>query len=112
MTHVLAVFAIAALCGLWGWFQLRDGCDEDGGCGTGLGLLLTRDAPRAWHDVDPSGAELYGKLHPRILAAGTWMAPSAYEVAFVSTEHRPEHIERAAQALDRALEAVQPELAK
>jgi glutamate-1-semialdehyde aminotransferase len=33
-------------------------------------------------------------------------------VAFVSTAHTPEHVERAAAALEQALEAVQPELAK
>jgi glutamate-1-semialdehyde 2,1-aminomutase len=60
-------------------------------------------APRAWHDVDSSAAERYAELHGRVLAAGTWLAPSAYEVAFVSTAHDSTHIERAVQALARAL---------
>jgi glutamate-1-semialdehyde aminotransferase len=37
------------------------------------------------------------------------MAPSAYEVAFVSLAHDAEHIERASQAFERALEAVRKE---
>ncbi len=37
------------------------------------------------------------------------MAPSAYEVAFVSLAHDAGHIERAAQAFERALEAVRKE---
>ena len=81
--------------------------------GSILWLCLQGGAtPRAWGDIDPAGAELYGRLHPRVLEAGTWMAPSAYEVAFVSAAHRPEHLERAAAALDTALAAVQPEPAK
>jgi glutamate-1-semialdehyde 2,1-aminomutase len=66
-------------------------------------------APRAWHEVDSAAAERYADLHGRVLAAGTWMAPSAYEVAFVSTAHEPDHIERAVRALAHALEATKTE---
>jgi len=38
-----------------------------------------------------------------MLDAGTWMAPSAFEVAFLSTAHTDEHIERAVAALETAL---------
>jgi glutamate-1-semialdehyde 2,1-aminomutase len=65
--------------------------------------------PRAWHQVDMSGAKLYGKIHRHALHNGLWMAPSAYEVAFVSLAHEAEHIERAYQAFERALEAVRKE---
>jgi glutamate-1-semialdehyde 2,1-aminomutase len=41
--------------------------------------------PRAFHLVGDDGPSLYARLHGQILARGTWMAPSAYEVAFVST---------------------------
>ncbi len=61
-------------------------------------------APRAWHEVDPDAAERFAALHGRLLAEGTWMAPSAFEVAFVSTAHQPEHVARAVRSLERALE--------
>jgi glutamate-1-semialdehyde 2,1-aminomutase len=65
--------------------------------------------PRAWHQVDMNGAKLYGKIHRHAMHNGLWMAPSAYEVAFVSLAHDAEHIERASQAFERALEAVRKE---
>jgi glutamate-1-semialdehyde 2,1-aminomutase len=39
-----------------------------------------------------------------MLEHGAWLAPSAFEVAFVSLAHDDEHISRAIEALDRALE--------
>ena len=62
-------------------------------------------APRAWHQVETSGAKLYGRLHRNLMREGVWMAPSAFEVAFVSLAHAPEHLERATAAFDRALAA-------
>jgi glutamate-1-semialdehyde 2,1-aminomutase len=61
--------------------------------------------PRAWHAVDRAGAELYSRIHGRALSYGLWLAPSAYEVAFVSLAHGPEHIESAGRAFELALEA-------
>ena len=73
--------------------------------GSILWLSLQSGAtPRAWHQIEPSAAELYGELHPELLAQGVWMAPSAYEVAFLSTAHGEEHVERAARGLRSALE--------
>jgi glutamate-1-semialdehyde 2,1-aminomutase len=60
-------------------------------------------APRAWHRVDPGAAKRYAPLHRRALEAGLWLAPSAFEVAFVSTAHAEEHVERAVSALQQAL---------
>jgi glutamate-1-semialdehyde 2,1-aminomutase len=60
--------------------------------------------PRAWHQIEPSAAETYAELHPELLAQGVWMAPSAYEVAFLSTAHGEEHVDRAARGLGLALE--------
>jgi glutamate-1-semialdehyde 2,1-aminomutase len=72
--------------------------------GSILGLWLQPGpTPRAFHAIDASAAERYAELHPRLLQQGVWMAPSYYEVAFVSTAHRPEHLERARAALERAL---------
>ncbi|MBP9202623.1 MAG: glutamate-1-semialdehyde 2,1-aminomutase, partial [Kofleriaceae bacterium] len=66
-------------------------------------------APRAWHAVKQDGAQLYARIHRRALAHGLWMAPSAFEVAFVSTAHGAEHIQAATLAFERALESVRGE---
>lgn len=61
------------------------------------------DTPRAWHKVDSACAPLYGRLHGRMLEQGVWMAPSAYEVAFVSLAHDEAMLDRAAAALEAGL---------
>jgi glutamate-1-semialdehyde 2,1-aminomutase len=61
--------------------------------------------PRAWHAVERSGTKLYARLHRHALANGLWLAPSAFEVAFLSTAHGPAEIRAAASAFERALEA-------
>ena len=60
-------------------------------------------------DPRKSSAQVYSKLHRRVLDAGTWMAPSAYEVAFLSTAHEEVHVDRAIASLNTALaEAGEP----
>jgi glutamate-1-semialdehyde 2,1-aminomutase len=61
--------------------------------------------PRAWHAVDRSSAKLYARLHRHALANGLWLAPSAFEVAFLSTAHGPAEIHGIAAAFERALGA-------
>ncbi len=63
-------------------------------------------APRAFHKVRPEGAALYAKLHRRVLDAGVWMAPSAYEVAFVSLAHDEAAIDRCIDAFGAGLDAI------
>jgi glutamate-1-semialdehyde 2,1-aminomutase len=62
--------------------------------------------PRAWSQVDRNGAERYARLHRSMLEQGIWLAPSPYEVAFVSLAHTEEHVARAAEAFDAALAEV------
>ncbi|MDG2148645.1 MAG: glutamate-1-semialdehyde 2,1-aminomutase [Planctomycetota bacterium] len=59
--------------------------------------------PRAFHLVGAEGAEFYGHLHGEVLARGTWMAPSGYEVAFVSTAHDETLIDSAVESFARGL---------
>ena len=63
-------------------------------------------APRAFHLVRSEGAAIYSKLHRRVLDAGVWMAPSAYEVAFVSLAHDEAAIDRCIDAFSAGLDAV------
>lgn len=62
--------------------------------------------PRAFHLVGEDGPRIYGRLHPAMLERGLWMAPSAWEVAFVSTAHTDADIDEAVAAFDAALGAV------
>ena len=61
------------------------------------------DAPRAFHLIGDQGAEVYGRLHPQLLNQGLWLAPSAYEVAFVSTAHDEASIDQALAAFAAGL---------
>ena len=49
--------------------------------------LQSGAAPRSQRSIDSGAAERYGALHAAMLGQGVWMAPSAYEVAFVSIAH-------------------------
>jgi glutamate-1-semialdehyde 2,1-aminomutase len=71
--------------------------------------LQPAPTPRASARIDPAAAELFGRLHPRVLERGVWLAPSAYEVAFLSTAHDTGLIDRAVAAVDAALEEVAAE---
>jgi len=65
--------------------------------------LQPGETPRAFHLIGDGGAALYGRLHPQLLAHGLWMAPSAYEVAFVSTAHDETSIDQAVAAFAMSL---------
>ena len=62
-------------------------------------------APRSWQAVEPSSAERYSLLHRELLARGVYLAPSAFEVAFLSLAHTEEHVERVVTACAEALNA-------
>jgi glutamate-1-semialdehyde 2,1-aminomutase len=66
-------------------------------------------APRRADRVDTEAAPRYARLFRALLARGHALAPSAYEVGFLSTAHTPEQIDRFAAALREALtEAGEP----
>jgi len=69
-------------------------------------LALQRGpAPRAWSHVEKDGAQRYAALHRELLARGVWLAPSAFEVAFLSLAHTSAHLERVVSAFEQALAA-------
>jgi glutamate-1-semialdehyde 2,1-aminomutase len=47
------------------------------------------DPPRKYEDIRPESAEAYAALHRAMLDRGIMLAPSAYEVMFVSLAHDP-----------------------
>ncbi len=58
------------------WISLQDG-----------------EPPRAAADISPDAAEIYGRLFSHLLDNGICMAPSAYEVGFLSAAHTTEDID-------------------
>ena len=66
-------------------------------------LAFQQPAPRAWGAVDRSGADRYKILHRAMLERGVYMAPSAYEVGFVSAAHETAHLQHTAKAMGEAL---------
>ena len=62
------------------------------------------DAPPRRSDLIPSTAGvLYADVHQGLLQRGYMLAPSAYEVGFLSTAHEAHHIEGFVAALDEVL---------
>jgi len=50
-----------------------------------------------------SDAALYGRFFHACLRRGVYLAPSAYEAAFLSTAHAPEIVDRACEILSASL---------
>ena len=66
------------------------------------------EAPPRRSDLIPSTAgALYADVHQGLLERGYMLAPSAYEVGFLSTAHQPRHIEGFVEALDDVLSALE-----
>ena len=64
------------------------------------------DPPRKYEDIRPESAETYAALHRAMLDRGIMLAPSAYEVMFVSLTHAPAIIEETIQAFEGAVKAI------
>jgi glutamate-1-semialdehyde 2,1-aminomutase len=60
--------------------------------------------PRSAESIDPEAAVRYRHVFHHLLSRGQSMAPSAYEVGFLSLAHEPEHIEGLVGAIADALE--------
>ena len=59
-------------------------------------------AIRADH-IPKDAGKLYADVHLELLARGYMLAPSAYEIGFLSTSHEESHIHGFVQALDESL---------
>jgi len=65
--------------------------------------LGSRDLPRSAAALAPSAAETYAPIFRSLLANGIALAPSAFEVGFLSLAHSARDIERLATTLQRTL---------
>lgn len=65
--------------------------------------LQSGDAPRRADAIDSKAAERYREIFHGLLQRGICVAPSAYEVGFLSLAHDESHLDRLAQALNEIL---------
>jgi len=61
--------------------------------------LAEGEIPRRADAIRPEAGERYRRLHAGLLERGYYLAPSAYEVAFISAAHAEEEISGLAQAV-------------
>lgn len=61
-------------------------------------------APRSPQQFDPSAADRYRLLFHSLLERDIYLAPSAFEVGFLSLAHQESHLDELAEALEQALE--------
>jgi glutamate-1-semialdehyde 2,1-aminomutase len=63
----------------------------------------TREAPRAAEALDADAAKVYARIFHSLLDQGIALAPSAFEIAFLSLAHTRRDIDRLAEGLRVAL---------
>jgi glutamate-1-semialdehyde 2,1-aminomutase len=68
--------------------------------------LQPGDPPRSFEGIEPSAADHYAGLHSALLARGVSLAPSAYEVMFVSIAHDDDVIEETVAVFDEAVKEI------
>lgn len=66
-------------------------------------------APASAEAIHPDAARIYRDVFHGLLERGIALAPSAYEVGFLSVAHTPEHIDRLATALGEVLDSLNSE---
>ena len=60
-------------------------------------------APRSPRQFDPDGAGRYREIFHTMIERGIYLAPSAFEVGFLSLAHEEEHVDQLAESLGEAL---------
>jgi glutamate-1-semialdehyde 2,1-aminomutase len=68
--------------------------------------LQDGDPPRRYEDIQPESAAIYARLHRALLERGISLAPSAYEVMFVSLAHGPGVIDQTVTAFEGAVREI------
>ncbi|MFT5081088.1 MAG: glutamate-1-semialdehyde 2,1-aminomutase, partial [Planctomycetota bacterium] len=87
---------VAPLLATKGWSMVREGSIF-------WFSLQEGEAPRSAAAIDSAGAERYRPLFHGLFSRGVNMAPSAYEVGFVSLAHTEEDIDFFAEQLREVL---------
>ncbi len=69
----------------------------------------TREAPRSAEALDAGSAKIYARVFHSLLDQGIALAPSAFEIAFLSLAHTRRDIDRLAEGLRAALAMIEAE---
>lgn len=69
-------------------------------------VFLTDQDVSSYMDATHSNTRAFAKFFQALLENGVYMPPSQFEAAFVSTEHSPAVMKKAAEAFDAALGAI------
>jgi glutamate-1-semialdehyde 2,1-aminomutase len=67
--------------------------------GSLIWTVFQPDAPRSFAAIDGTKMEIYGRLHRDLLERGVYLAPSGWEVGFVSAAHTDEDIDATISAV-------------
>jgi len=65
-----------------------------------------QQAPRNYQDIKGGSPERYAKLFRHLLADGVYLAPSGFEVGFISTAHTFSDLDTTLEKLDSAFEKI------
>ena len=96
----------------WLCSEMRDALEKKGvpyhmsNIGTMFGFYFINQPVHSYEDALKCDAALYGKFFRAMLAHGVYLAPSAFEAAFMSQAQREEDLENPAQAFRASLEEV------
>jgi len=69
-------------------------------------ICLQKNIPRRAEEISSNSTKIYAKLFRQLLAEGIYLAPSAYEVGFVSTAHTQDNLKSAADKIAAALKKI------
>jgi len=67
--------------------------------GSLIWTVFQDEAPRSFAAIDASKMEIYGRLHRDLIDRGVYLAPSGWEVGFVSAAHTDADIEMTVAAV-------------
>ena len=68
--------------------------------------LQSGPPPRKYEDIQAASADIFADLHRAMLERGVLLAPSAYEVLFVSLAHDPGVIDETVGAFEGAVKEI------
>jgi glutamate-1-semialdehyde 2,1-aminomutase len=73
-----------------------------------FGIYFRETPPRSYAEVMQCDTALFNRFFHAMLAAGVYLAPSAYEAGFVSSAHGPAEIEATIRAAARVFDSLRP----
>jgi len=69
-------------------------------------ISLQREKAVRAEDIRPESAQKYARLFNQSLASGIYLAPSAYEVGFISTAHQRQDLINAAEKIAETIKSI------